>query len=265
MTNAVGASPATPGRRRTTGSDSPSSANRRSRSAARRRSRTIRRRPARAVRGARPARPTPRRRSASAPAPARLARARGLGPRRRAARGDARPTPPRRRAAGRRAQQPPRDNPSTTPSVTNGTPGNPGTTASSSSSPAAIAIAFGCAITCRPMSRPRWPPSSSEATRVTMMPADVEMTSAGICDTRPSPMVSTVYVLAAVATSSPRWSTPITRPPTMLTASTTMPAMASPFTNFLVPRLTRRQKPPKARDRTRISPSPAPPTSSPRS
>ena len=117
----------------------------------------------------------------------------------------------------------------------NGIPGRPGTIASNTSNPAAIAIAFGCAITCMPMSRPRWPPSSSEATRVTMMPADVEITSAGICDTSPSPIVSTVYVRAAVATSIPRCRTPITRPPTMLTASTTMPAIASPLTNFIAP------------------------------
>ena len=76
--------------------------------------------------------------------------------------------------------------------VKNGTVGNPGTIASSASSPAAMASAFGCAMICNPMSRPRWPPSSSDATRVTMMPADVEMMSAGICATSPSPMVSTV-------------------------------------------------------------------------
>ena len=55
-----------------------------------------------------------------------------------------------------------------------------------------MASAFGWAMICSPMSRPRWPPSSSDATRVTMMPAEVEMMSAGICATSPSPMVSTV-------------------------------------------------------------------------
>jgi hypothetical protein len=65
-------------------------------------------------------------------------------------------------------------------SATNGAAGRPGTIASRSSNPAAIAIAFGWAVTCNPMSRPRCPPSSSDATRVTMMPAAVEITSAGI-------------------------------------------------------------------------------------
>jgi hypothetical protein len=125
--------------------------------------------------------------------------------------------------------------PSTSPSPRNGTVGNPGTIAKSPSSPAAIAIAFGWAMIWSPMSRPRWAPSSSEATRVTMIPADVEMTRAGICATSPSPMVSTVYVRAAAAASIPRCRIPMTSPPTMLTASTTIPAMASPFTNFIAP------------------------------
>ena len=70
---------------------------------------------------------------------------------------------------------------------------------------------------------------------MTTIPAAVEISSAGICATRPSPMVSRVYVRAAAATSMPRWTIPITRPPTMLTASTTMPATASPLTNFIAP------------------------------
>ena len=48
-------------------------------------------------------------------------------------------------------------------------------------------------------------------------------------------MVSRVYVRAAAAMSMPRCATPITRPPTMLTASTMMPATASPFTNRIAP------------------------------
>ena len=52
---------------------------------------------------------------------------------------------------------------------------------------------------------------------VTMMPAAVEMISAGICETRPSPTVRIVYVDAAVATSMPRCTTPMKMPPRMLT------------------------------------------------
>jgi len=42
---------------------------------------------------------------------------------------------------------------------------------------------------CVAISEPRELPSSSEDTRVTIRPAAVEMSSAGICETSPSPMV----------------------------------------------------------------------------
>ena len=47
---------------------------------------------------------------------------------------------------------------------------------------------LGWASSWPPMSAPRLS-LSSVATRVTMMPAVIEMSSAGICETRPSPMV----------------------------------------------------------------------------
>ena len=68
----------------------------------------------------------------------------------------------------------------------------PGTSASSTIRPAETSRALGWPRICAPMSAPRLPPSSSEATRVTMMPAAVEMMSAGICATSPSPMVKMV-------------------------------------------------------------------------
>ena len=64
--------------------------------------------------------------------------------------------------------------------------------------PAATAIAFGCAST--------WVAdipaeigvfALSDATRVTTMPAEMEISSAGICDTRPLPMVRMEYVCTA--------------------------------------------------------------------
>ena len=55
--------------------------------------------------------------------------------------------------------------------------------------PEAMANALGWASTWRPISEPR-SVESSVVTRVTMTPAVMEMSSPGICDTRPSPMVN---------------------------------------------------------------------------
>lgn len=74
----------------------------------------------------------------------------------------------------------------------NGTTGSPGMAPRPTSSAAVIARALGCAMSCPKMSPPRCMSSSSEDTRVTMIPAVVAMSSAGICETRPSPMVSSV-------------------------------------------------------------------------
>ncbi|MNT41590.1 hypothetical protein D3C72_1779540 [compost metagenome] len=54
---------------------------------------------------------------------------------------------------------------------------------------AAISRARGCASTCAPMSLPTLDGPSPVCTRVTMMPAQMAMNSAGICAIRPSPMV----------------------------------------------------------------------------
>ena len=79
------------------------------------------------------------------------------------------------------------------------------------------------------------PMSDSAFDRVTIMPVDTAISSAGICETRPSPMVSSVYVLIASPSCMPRWIMPIAMPPTMLMMMIRMPAIASPFTNFEAP------------------------------
>jgi hypothetical protein len=52
-----------------------------------------------------------------------------------------------------------------------------------------IASVRGKANNCRSTSLPSWP---SDAERVTMSPVPTEITSAGICVTMPSPIVSNV-------------------------------------------------------------------------
>ncbi|MOA28371.1 hypothetical protein D3C78_1493100 [compost metagenome] len=56
---------------------------------------------------------------------------------------------------------------------------------------AAISSARGWASTWEPMSLPTLDGPSPVCTRVTIMPAQMAMNSAGICAIRPSPMVST--------------------------------------------------------------------------
>ena len=66
--------------------------------------------------------------------------------------------------------------------------GKPGISAKPKRMAEPISSALGWASTCEPMSAPRLI-ESSELPRVTMMPAVMAMNSAGICATRPSPMV----------------------------------------------------------------------------
>jgi hypothetical protein len=84
------------------------------------------------------------------------------------------------------------------------------------------------------MSAPR-SRSPSDTTRVTTTPAATETSSAGICATRPSPTVSSEYNSAAAPSDLPCWIVPIASPPTRLTRTTTIDAMASPLTNFIEP------------------------------
>jgi len=110
--------------------------------------------------------------------------------------------------------------------------GSPGTTPRTPRIPPDVASAFGFRMTWSAMS---FPMSVEEPVRVTTMPAAVEMSSAGICATSPSPIVRTVKVFAASAAGIPIWKTPMMKPPTMLMPVIAMPATASPRTNLLAP------------------------------
>ncbi len=70
---------------------------------------------------------------------------------------------------------------------------------------------------------------------VTTMPAAVETSSAGICDTSPSPTDSVVKVAAASANGMPWRTSPIAKPPNTLIVVISNPAMASPRTNLAAP------------------------------
>ena len=82
-----------------------------------------------------------------------------------------------------------------------------------------------------------WPSGllSTSPTRVTMTPDVIETSSAGICDTRPSPIVRMPYFVIAQPISLPFMKTPTQMPPTMLIEVMMSPAIASPFTNFMAP------------------------------
>ena len=69
--------------------------------------------------------------------------------------------------------------------------GIPGTTASAARSPPVAIRACGCARNCFVTSVFRLP---SETALVTIMPVETDIRSAGICDTRPSPMVAIEYI-----------------------------------------------------------------------
>ena len=79
------------------------------------------------------------------------------------------------------------------------------------------------------------PRSDSEALRVTMMPAATEMSSAGICAVRPSPIVRSEKCWAASPIGIPCCMTPMRMPPMRLIAVMIMAAMTSPLTNFEAP------------------------------
>ncbi len=79
------------------------------------------------------------------------------------------------------------------------------------------------------------PISVSAPERVTIMPVDTAIRSAGICVTSPSPIVRMPYFARASVTESPFCSIPIAMPPTRLMTMMRMPAIASPFTNFDAP------------------------------
>ena len=67
------------------------------------------------------------------------------------------------------------------------------------------------------------------------MPAEVEINSAGIWATSPSPIVNNANNSAASPKSSPCCNTPIRIPPTISIKVIMRPAIASPLTNLLAP------------------------------
>ncbi len=80
-----------------------------------------------------------------------------------------------------------------------------------------------------------WPRFDSPTERVTMMPVAVEISSAGIWLTRPSPTVSSEKCWIASEKPIPCWKTPTARPPSRLIITIRTAAIASPFTNFEAP------------------------------
>ena len=102
----------------------------------------------------------------------------------------------------------------------------------STSSTAAISSARGSCTSWRERS---WPNEPSEAARVTMMPVAVEISSAGIWVTMPSPIVSSVKRCSASTIDIPCWTIPMTKPPMMLTKTMMTAAIASPRTNLDAP------------------------------
>ena len=113
--------------------------------------------------------------------------------------------------------------------MTCGIPGNtPKIPSTAATTPSALLLASNCLDT--------WPEkSSSVATRVTKIPAAVEMMSAGIWATKPSPMVSDAKVESALPNSMSCCKTPISNPPMRLITKIMMPAIASPRTNLEAP------------------------------
>ncbi len=75
----------------------------------------------------------------------------------------------------------------------------------------------------------------SEAAFVTTIPVAVEMRSAGICVTNPSPTVSKVYVDITSLRSIFIVVNPTIIPPIIFIIVMIIPTMASPFTNLLAP------------------------------
>ena len=68
-----------------------------------------------------------------------------------------------------------------------------------------------------------------------MMPVATEISSAGICAARPSPIDSSENVWSASPKPRPCITMPIVMPASRLMPTITMPATASPLTNFEAP------------------------------
>ena len=79
------------------------------------------------------------------------------------------------------------------------------------------------------------PKSVGPLARVTIRPVATESSSAGIWETRPSPIDRRLYLASASVTDRCWDSTPIAKPPTRLISVMMIAAMASPLTNFVAP------------------------------
>ena len=128
-----------------------------------------------------------------------------------------------------RSQAPPPARPAR---ARNGSIGNPGINASTTAAPDAIASGFGLPPNCRIIATSADP---SVPPLVTTMPAAVDTSNDGICDTNPSPAVRVVKVAAASANGIPWRITPMASPPRILITVINKAAMASPRTNFAAP------------------------------
>ncbi len=115
--------------------------------------------------------------------------------------------------------------------------GMPGSAAKPSMPTEAITQALGSAVNWLAISLPMLLPAGcpSGDTRVMIMPAVREISSAGICAMRPSPMVSTEYRCIDSAAPMSCCIMPTEKPPIRLITTITRPAMASPLTNFIAP------------------------------
>ncbi len=71
--------------------------------------------------------------------------------------------------------------------------------------------------------------------RVITIPAATDIKRDGSWDARPSPIVNTVYFVTASAIGIWFTKQPIINPPTILIITIMIPAMVSPFTNFIEP------------------------------
>ncbi len=91
---------------------------------------------------------------------------------------------------------------------------------------------LGDAMSCPLTSEPKF---SLEVVLVTIMPAAVEITSAGSWATRPLPTVSRANFFHASPAGRPCWNIPMAKPPRRFRTVMKSAAMASPFTNFEAP------------------------------
>ena len=119
------------------------------------------------------------------------------------------------------------------PMTKNGSFGRPGTRPKAITITPATSGALRWSRICVETVEPR--SLSAPAERVTRMPVATEISSAGICAHRPSPIDSSEKCWPASENGMPIWTTPMMMPPSRLMPVIRMPAIASPLTNFEAP------------------------------